>query len=106
MDHLSRESVSTRLMCRPQRSLREIMRDVVPVCRFSSGSQVPLAFATAQTRLPVEDGDEARIYTIRIDMSNRFDVVRSPGLVVRQRKWAGEASTESRQVQFALKLLW
>jgi hypothetical protein len=84
------------------------MRDVVPVCRFSSGSQVPLGFATAtaQTRLPIEDGDEARIYTIRIDMSNRFDVVRNPGFVVRQRKWAGEASTESRQVQFALKLLW
>ena len=84
------------------------MRDVIPVCRFSSGSQVPLAFvtATAQTRLPIEDGDEARIYTIRIDMSNRFDVIRSPGFVVRQRKWAGEASTESRQVQFALKLLW
>jgi hypothetical protein len=69
MDHLSRESVSTRLMHRPQRSLREIMQDVVPVFRVSSGDSI---FDDYRSK----DGDDARIYTIGREMSNLFGAVR------------------------------
>jgi hypothetical protein len=54
------------------------MQDVVPVFRVSSGDSI---FDDYRSK----DGGDARIYTIRIEMSKRFDVVGSLGIVVRQR---------------------
>lgn len=90
MDHLSRESVSTRLMHRPQHSLRELMQDVVPVFRVSNSDSI---FDDYRSK----DGDGARIYTIRTEMSNLFGAVRRVcgGRGVEHNGRASGASAES-----------